>query len=187
LEFLPIERLKHQLDVNVVGQIAVTQAFLPLIRKSKGRVIMMSSIAGRTALPFVGPYCASKSALEALTDALRMEVKRSGIKVSIIQPGKVKTPIWQKSIDAIDGLIEKFPPAAHQHYQKAFEKLRRRSIQSGDRGIDPNVVVMAVLDALTSPRPRTRYLVGPDAKLRVFLEWLPDEVRDMLILSQIGP
>ena len=97
LEFLPLSELRKQFEVNVLGQIAVTQAFLPLLRQARGRIVNMSSIAGRVAFPYIGPYSASKYALEAISDALRIELLPWGISVSVIEPGDVATPIWKKS------------------------------------------------------------------------------------------
>jgi NAD(P)-dependent dehydrogenase (short-subunit alcohol dehydrogenase family) len=110
LEFIPIDELRHQLEVNVIGQVAVTQALLGLLRRGKGRVVNIGSIGGRVALPFVGPYAASKIALEALTDSLRRELRRTGVEVSIVRPGGIATPIWDRGIGAADQIREQMPP-----------------------------------------------------------------------------
>ncbi len=99
LEFIPLDELRRQLEVNVVGQVAVTQAFLPQLRRSRGRIVFVGSIAGRSALPFLGAYAASKHALEALADTLRVELRPFGIDVSLVEPGTIRTPIWEKSAE----------------------------------------------------------------------------------------
>ncbi len=96
LEFLPLDQLRHQLEINLVGQVAVTQAFLPALRAGRGRIVNVSSIGGRVALPMVGAYNASKFALEAVSDSLRREIRPHGVDVIVVEPGGVKTPIWKK-------------------------------------------------------------------------------------------
>src|SRR6266699_1245214 len=185
LEFLPIDELRRQFEVNVIGQIAVTQAFLPLLRKGHGRIINMGSLAGKSALPFTGPYCASKFAMEALTDSLRMELLPWNIPVSIIEPGSVTTPIWQKSLAAGERVAGMLPPQARELYGHAIDSMG--NIVSNIRKTAPNngvpadVVARAVEHALTAKKPRTRYLVGSAALLRVVLGILPDRTRDRLI------
>lgn len=184
LEFVPLDELRRQLEVNVVGQLAVTQALLPLLRRGRGRIVNIGSIGGRTTLPLLGPYSASKYAMEALTDALRLELKPWGIAVSIVEPGTIRTPIWDRSLAAGDELLDRLPPETLQRYGRLIEAVRRRALASARRGTPPEAVADAVVHALTSPRPRTRYLVGRDARLRLALQQcLPDRVRDRLILS----
>ncbi len=182
LEFLPIGDLRRQLEINVVGQIAVTQAMLPLLRAARGRIVNMGSIGGRMATPFVGAYAASKFALEALTDALRVEVRPWGIHVSIIEPGAIATPIWQKSALEGERLQQALPPEATQLYGKALEALRKGAARAERDAIAPDAVVAAVVHALTAPRPRTRYIVGRRAKLQAAIaRWVPDRARDRLL------
>lgn len=177
LEFLPPEELTHQLDVNVVGQLRVTQAFLPALRKRKGRIVLMGSIAGRSSLPFLGAYAMSKFALEAMADALRVELEPSGMHVSIVEPGTIATPIWSKPQRATDAL----PPEAAELYGERIARFRALAAKRSARGVDAEVVARAVEHALTATPPRTRYLVGPDAKRRARLQRLPDRLRDRLL------
>ena len=187
LEFLPIERLRTQLEINVIGQIAVSQAFLPLLRRCKGRVINMSSVSGQLATPFLGPYSASKFALEALTDALRGELKPWGIKVISIQPGAIATPIWQKSLALSDDISAELPPRAFKLYGDTFNNVIDTVKKTQARGIPAEKVSQAVAHALTAQRPKTRYLVGADARLGAILaKWVPDRLRDWLILEYGG-
>jgi len=173
LEFLPPDDLRRQLDVNVIGQVAVTQAFLPALRRTRGRVVFMGSIAGRSALPFLGAYAASKHALEAVADSLRVELRPFGIAVSIVRPGSIKTPIWTR---------ERPDPSeeAMVLYGKRIEAFRRIALKRGAAGAPPEAVAKVVEDALTAERPKTRYLVGRDAKLRAGFERLPDRLRDRI-------
>jgi NAD(P)-dependent dehydrogenase (short-subunit alcohol dehydrogenase family) len=147
----------------------------------------MGSIAGRMALPFIGPYSASKFALEAITDSLRIELAQWGIAVSIIEPGAVKTPIWEKSRVAAGTLARNFPPQAFELYAPAITAYRIAVEKTAGAGIEPEVVVHAVEHALTAKKPKTRYLVGRKAKLRAFLKKiLTDRMLDRLVLRNIG-
>lgn len=181
LEYLPIEQLQKQFEVNVTGQIRVTQAFLPLIRKGKGRIVNMGSIAGKSTLPFTGPYNASKHAFEALTDALRMELYPWGIHVAIIEPGVISTPIWQKSIQSSDEVIEQFSAEANDRYAHQLDFVRQYALKAGKRGSSPEKLIQAIAHALTAKRPKTRYVVGFDAKLRLLLERMPDRWKDWIV------
>ena len=182
LEVIPLSQLRKQLEVNVIGQIAVTQAFLPLLRRGRGRIVNMGSIAGRGTIPLLGPYSASKYALEALTDALRMELRPWGIQVSIIEPGAIATPIWDKSTKEAENLEASASEEAKALYGEAVIRIREAIAQAAQRAIPPDAVVQAVHHALTAARPRTRYLVGTDAKLRAWMvKWLPDRVQDRLL------
>jgi NAD(P)-dependent dehydrogenase (short-subunit alcohol dehydrogenase family) len=179
LEIVPIAELRHQLDVNVVGQVAVTQAFLPALRRRRGRIVFIGSIAGRSALPFLGPYAASKHALEAIADSLRVELRPFGIRVSIVEPGTIKTAIWTRSAARADELIATLPDnRLDELYGDRIDAFRRIAMQRGNAGAPAETVASVVVDALTATRPRSRYLVGRDAKLRAGFERLPDRLRD---------
>ncbi len=182
LEFLDTADVRRQLDVNVIGVIAVTQAFLPLLRRGKGRIVNMSSISGRIALPFLSPYAASKFALEAISDSLRVELRPWGISVSVVEPGDVATPVWDKSLAVIDDLLKKVPPQALELYGSVVEPIR---VMFKPHGIAPEQVAQIVAHALTARRPRTRYLVGQDAKALALLALLPDRIRDWTIARRL--
>jgi len=187
LEFIPLSGIGRQFEVNVLGQIAVIQAFLPLLRKARGRIVNMGSIAGRMASPFIGPYAASKYALEAITDALRLELLPWGITVSIIEPGSVATPIWGKARAAAGKMAHDFPPRARELYGPAINAHRSAAEKSARAGIDPDIVARAVEHALFAKKPKTRYLVGRGARLRAFLKRvLPDRLLDRLVLRHMG-
>ena len=187
IEFLPLTDLRRQLEINVVGQVAVTQAFLPLIRAGRGRIVNMGSIAGRMATPFTGAYAASKFALEAITDALRLEVAPWGISVSIVEPGAVATPIWEKSARTAEAMLGSVQPEALVLYAEAIEAVKRTAADAAKRAVDPVDVARIVEHALTATRPRTRYVVGREAKFRAAMALLvPDRVRDNLVAKAMG-
>jgi NAD(P)-dependent dehydrogenase (short-subunit alcohol dehydrogenase family) len=182
LEVIPLAALRRQLEVNVVGQIAVTQAFLPLLRAARGRLVNMGSIAGRSTMPLMGAYSASKYALESVTDALRLELQPWGISVSIIEPGAIATPIWEKSLKLGNELESSVGIEARALYEESSRRVRDAVDHAAKRAIPPEAVVRAVLHALTAPRPKTRYLVGADAKIRaLILKSLPDRAQDWLL------
>jgi len=182
VEFLPLPELRRQLEINVVGQVAVTQAFLPLIRAARGRIVNMGSIAGRLATPFSGAYGASKFALEALTDALRLELAPWGISVSIIEPGAVATPIWEKGKKNGAAMLAAAPPEALVLYAEALEAFKRTSEHAAKNAADPMDVARAVEHALTAAKPKTRYVVGRQARIGAAMALLvPDRMRDTMV------
>jgi NAD(P)-dependent dehydrogenase (short-subunit alcohol dehydrogenase family) len=187
LEFMPIDELRRQLEINLVGQVAVTQAFLPLLRRAKGRVVNIGSVGGKVALPFVGAYAASKFAMEAVSDSLRRELRPWGISVSLLEPGSVSTPIWEKGIRTGQEVLDRLPPEAHTLYGEAVAALQKVAGETAERGVAPLVVAKVVEHALTSPRPKTRYAVGRDAKMRIALtRVVPDRTMDRLIARAMG-
>jgi len=180
LELVPLDELRRQLEVNVVGQIAVLQAVLPALRAARGRVVLMGSIGGRSALPFLGPYAASKHALEAFADVLRVELEPWDIPVSIVEPASVKTAIWTKGASQAEAMQEGIAPDAAALYAERVGRFREVALKRGP-GIDPDVVAKAVEHALTASRPKARYVVGRDAHLRAWIERLPTRLRDRVL------
>jgi NAD(P)-dependent dehydrogenase (short-subunit alcohol dehydrogenase family) len=186
LEFLPIEDVRRQLEVNLLGPIVVTQAFLPLLRRARGRIVNMSSISGRIAAPLLGPYAMSKFALEAFSDALRRELHSFGMHVSAIEPGAIRTPIWDKGLESARERVQTWPPRARELYSDLIEYLRTSARDLRDRAAPPERVARAVHHALIAKRPRTRYVVGRDARLGIRLaSLLPDRVFDALMRRRI--
>ena len=187
LEAIPLPDFRRQLDVNVIGQLAVTQAFLPLIRQARGRIVNMGSIAGRSTIPMMGAYSASKFALEAMTDALRLEVQPWGIQVSIIEPGAITTPIWTKSAEDAAGREAVMGTDLRRLYEPTVAAVRKVVDEAAKRAIPADVVAKAVEQALTVPVPKTRYLVGTDAKIRAFIgQILPDRIMDRLLTAVLN-
>ena len=187
LEALPLEDLRRQLEVNVVGQVAVTQVFLPALRKARGRIVLMSSVGGRLSVPFMAPYHVSKWGLEAIGDALRLELRPWGIEVVLVEPGAIATPFWQKGQDAADELEGRIDPEVRERYSTQIEAVRNAARESEAEGIPPERVAEVVAEALTADRPKTRYLVGKDAKLNARVRKLaPDRVFDRLLSRELG-
>ncbi len=190
VEYVPIDECA-QLEVNVIGQVAVTQAFLPRCAQARRpRIVNVSSIGGRIALPLAGPYAASKFALEAVSDSLRRELRAKGVDVSLIEPGGVKTPIWEKGTATAEpssrGDAARGPRAP---YGKLEEGLRKevRAIAT-KTGMEPSAVAEAIGTRVTADKPKTRYLVGRDAKLRwAIAKRLPDRAFDTLIARALPP
>jgi NAD(P)-dependent dehydrogenase (short-subunit alcohol dehydrogenase family) len=183
LEFLPLDQLRQQLEINLIGQVAVTQALLPALRAGRGRIVNVSSIGGRVALPLMGAYNASKFGLEAVSDSLRRELLSHGVDVVVIEPGGVKTPIWKKGNELATEMMRDMPDEAGRLYGKLIDALRRRTVKiAEEQGIEPRAVAEAIGTAMTAKRPRARYLVGRDARLRApAAAVLPDRVMDRLV------
>jgi NAD(P)-dependent dehydrogenase (short-subunit alcohol dehydrogenase family) len=187
LEAVPIPDLRRQFEVNVIGQVAVTQAFLPLIRQARGRIVNMGSIAGRAAMPLMGPYSASKFALEAITDALRLEVQQWGIHVAIVEPGAIATPIWEKSGKDAADMEHATSRELRTLYADVISGVREVVRKAAERAISPDVVAQVVEEALTATRPKTRYLVGADARFRALMvQLLPDRLSDRLLIRVLN-
>jgi NAD(P)-dependent dehydrogenase (short-subunit alcohol dehydrogenase family) len=170
LEDLPPDELRRQLEVNVVGQLAVTQAVLPALRAARGRIVIMGSIGGRSALPFLGGYAMTKFALEAMADSLRLELAADGIEVALVEPGNIATAIWTKPQPLDDRVSDR--------YQARIERFRQVAVARSSKAAPVDLVAQAVEQALTASRPKTRYVVGRDAKIRAAIERLPDRMRD---------
>jgi NAD(P)-dependent dehydrogenase (short-subunit alcohol dehydrogenase family) len=186
LEYLSADRLRHQLEVNVVGLHAVTQAFIPLIRQGHGRIVHIGSIAGKIASPFTGAYAASKHAVEALTDALRLELAPEGIHVSVVEPGQIRTPIWDKGLREFDAISSQIPADGMRRYRGRLQALHHILERARTRATPPDAVADAVLHALGSMAPRTRYVVGGDARVRLWLtRLLPDRILDLVVLRAL--
>jgi NAD(P)-dependent dehydrogenase (short-subunit alcohol dehydrogenase family) len=175
LEMLPTEKLAEQLDINVLGVHRVTRAALPMLRASKGRIVMVSSVMGRTAMPFAGPYAASKYALEGYTDSLRRELKGT-IKVITIAPGSVITPIWDKTFDTnLDESVSETYP------REELERLLRFFYKTGQRGVTATKVATSVADALELPWTFPRWIVASTPLMHWLLDVLPLPISDWLI------
>jgi len=184
LEYLAPEDLRQQLEVNVIGLHAVTSAFLPLVRLGRGRIVHIGSISGRLASPLIGAYTASKHAVEALTDVLRLELAPEGIHVAVIEPGQVRTPIWTKGLSNFDAFAARLPPEGATRYGGRLKVLQRILERAPLHSSPPEAVARAVSHALESARPRTRYVVGRDARIRLWLSHLlTDRAMDALILA----
>ncbi len=182
VEAVAMDVLRQSFEVDVFGQIAVIQAFLPLIRRVHGRIVNMGSVGGHITMPFGGVLCGSKSAFGSLSDALRLELYPFGIHVCLVEPGAISTPAVEKTLGDVEGAIESFPPEDARRYGPMFREFARRSYERESNGSPPEVVARAVHHALTARRPRARYPVGKHAKLLSTLpRVLPDRLLDPLL------
>jgi NAD(P)-dependent dehydrogenase (short-subunit alcohol dehydrogenase family) len=186
VEAVPLDDFRQQLEVNVTGQVAVTQAFLAMIRGARGRVVFISSIGGRGGLQFLSPYNASKAALAAIGDSLRQEMRPFGVGVSIVEPGSIATEIWGKGDDQAQRLSEALDPEVLALYGERIDRMRALAAKTGATGLPAEAVAEVVEHALTTPRPRARYVVGRDAKVQAAARRvLPHRAMDRLIEREI--
>jgi NAD(P)-dependent dehydrogenase (short-subunit alcohol dehydrogenase family) len=186
LECLPIDELRRQFEVNVIGQVAVTQAFLPLLRKARGRILTTGSIAGFFASPALGAYSMSKHAIEAFSDALRRELRPWGIEVSLLEPGAVATEIWRKGTTEIDARMRQPTLGILENYGGLVSGMRKLAERTGRSAAPTEVVTRDVVHAFTASRPRTRYLMGSGATARKWISRLPDRWVDALVARVTG-
>jgi NAD(P)-dependent dehydrogenase (short-subunit alcohol dehydrogenase family) len=186
VETMDLDVLRNVLEVNLVGQVAVTQAFLPQIRKVPGTIVFIASIGGRIASPFMSPYNTSKFAVEALGESLRQEVAPWGIDVAVVEPGSIDTPIWKKGAETIEDQFAKMPPNTKRLYGKQLKRMDEVLTETANRGIAPEKVAKVIHTAISSENPKHRYLVGRDAKIAARLKGtLPDRTFKKLIDRQV--
>jgi NAD(P)-dependent dehydrogenase (short-subunit alcohol dehydrogenase family) len=185
LELISPEDMRKQFDVNVLGQVAVTQAMLPALRAAHGRVAFMSSVGGRVAMAFTAPYAASKHALEAIGDALRVELASSNVQVTLVEPGSVATPIWEKARETGQQLT--VPPNLQQQYGHVPAAMDKTLKDTAKRGVPPEQVAATIETALTAKRMKSRYVVGRDARAMIIARrLLPDHVFDRVAKRALG-
>ena len=177
-EQTPVDVIDNLFRVNVLGVISTTQRFLPLLRQARGRIVNISSVNGRLSFPFTSFYSASKFALEALSDSLRVELQPWGISVSVIEPGATRTDMRSRGVFQWAECRASLAPEESALYEAPYTKLRQLVAQVGPTAADHDHVVQAVHDALTAETPRTRYLAGPDAAEFMRMAALPDLERD---------
>jgi NAD(P)-dependent dehydrogenase (short-subunit alcohol dehydrogenase family) len=182
VEVVPLDEWRRIVDINLLGQVAVTRALLPAVLRARGRVVNMSSIGGRVANPLFGPYSATKFALEAVSDALRREVAAHGVKVVSIEPGGIATPIWDKGLDDGRRIMADMPEEAARRYARLIPAVTKVAERLAREGLPPEAVAEVVGKAVTARRPRARYVVGRDAKIQaIAARLLPDRVLDAVI------
>jgi NAD(P)-dependent dehydrogenase (short-subunit alcohol dehydrogenase family) len=179
LELIPLDQVRRVFEVNLLGVLAVTQAFLPLLRASRGRIVNMSSVAGRDALPFMGPYAASKFALEAVSDSLRRELVPFGVDVIVIEPGSFRTRIWDK-VEAMD-----LSSYAGSPYERVLERFRQMALEGGRKAPSPDAVARAVARALSARRPKARMLVVRYPLVMRLTRLVPTRWMDRLIARAV--
>ncbi|MEV0717483.1 SDR family NAD(P)-dependent oxidoreductase [Asanoa sp. NPDC050611] len=194
VELVPLDTLRQVLEVNVVGQVAVTQAFLPLLRQARGRIVVIGSIGDRMSIPYGGPLGASKAALAMLTEALRQEVAGFGIRVVLLAPASIHTEAVDKVEQGAQRAVVEFPPELRDLYAEPYRGMVRTAMARERAGSPPSVVATVVAKALAERRPRPRYVVGKDAgRLSFVVRWLPIRAQDALrrrifhLTDQRGP
>ena len=185
LEYLPLDDLRRQLEVNVIGALAITQAFLPLLRTTSGRIIFIGSISGRLAVPYIGPYGASKAALRALAGALRVELAPAHVGVVLIEPSSVRTPIWQKGLDGEEQLRRRIGAAGVQIYGRVIDAMVAETRRQDKDGMPVEPVVAAIVRAIEARRPPAEVLVGIRARLGSVVAALPPRLRDRMLVRSL--
>jgi NAD(P)-dependent dehydrogenase (short-subunit alcohol dehydrogenase family) len=187
VEALDLEALRRQLEVNVVGQVAVTQALLPALRAAAGRVVFMSSVSGRVSAPAMTPYTASKFAIEAIADGLRLELRPWGIRVVLVEPGSIDTDLWRGAEAQFDTDVAAMTDEHRQLYSGLLAGMRKMVRATAKRAAPVDRVAAAIVKAVTTERPRTRYVVGTDARGQMLLKAaLPDRAFDALVARMTG-
>jgi NAD(P)-dependent dehydrogenase (short-subunit alcohol dehydrogenase family) len=187
LEYATAEEMREIFEINLFGQIAVTQAFLPLLRRARGRIVNIGSVGSHIAIPFGSLLNASKSAFRSMNDSLRMELRSSGVRVVMVEPGAIKTPAVNKTLGDVDGVIRSLPPAGAAEYSDMLKKAAARAYAMESSGSDPEVVAAVVMEALIKDRPRTHYPAGKHSRVLALLPILiPAALLDVLLLKALG-
>jgi NAD(P)-dependent dehydrogenase (short-subunit alcohol dehydrogenase family) len=184
LEFLPLDQLRAQLEVNLVGQLGVTQAVLPLLRAARGRIVNVSSIGGLVAGPVLGAYHMSKFAMEAMSDTLRRELRHLGVPVTAIEPGAVDTGIWGTGLAHARELAAAAPEESAALYGHLVQRAADDAGTANRRGISPDAVAAVIVDVLAARRPPARRTVGRDARIAAVVRRLPALLLDRLLIPR---
>ena len=177
---------RTQLEVNLFGPVAMIQAFLPLIRHGGGRIVNVGSIGGLLVLPLNGAYSASKFGIRAITDALRLELRQWNIHVSLIEVAPVETAIFGKTYAELDALEQRLGETGYRLYEEQIAAVRKATEKAAADADPPLVIAKAIADALTSDKPKTRYLVGHGGKAVAVAAALPDHLRDRALAHELG-
>jgi NAD(P)-dependent dehydrogenase (short-subunit alcohol dehydrogenase family) len=186
IEFMPLDELRRTIEINLIGQVAVTQACIPLLRKAKGTIVFIASIGGRVASPFMSPYNTSKFAIEALGESLRHELRPWEIDVTVVEPGSIDTEIWSKGNEQIRERLDDMPEDARRLYGRQITRFGEVLNETASRGIPAEKVAEVVHKAIASDNPKHRYLVGTDAKIGARLKGtLPDRTFSKLAARQM--
>ena len=187
VEMLSLDDLRRQLEVNVVAQVAVTQAMLPALRTARGRIVFISSVSGRVSSPVLTPYTASKFALEAIADGLRVELRPWGIDIVLVEPGSIDTDIWRSGEEQFDSVVAAMTEEHRRLYTELLTGTRKLLASTAKRAAPVDKVSKIVEEAVTTPRPRARYVVGADARIQIALRSLvPARAHDALIARLLG-
>ncbi len=185
LEIIDLEKMRNLFEINVFGLLRTTQVCLPFLRKSRGRIVNISSVSGLTVTPILSPYCASKHCVEVFSDALRMELKPWEIEVALIEPGSIATPIWDKSLHKASQDLGLKNSHEHPLYGSLLQRFEKLAMAIANGASSPELVAKKIEHAMFSAKPKTRYLVGKGAKSAVLQRLLPDRWKDRLILKYL--
>ena len=180
-EALDVDDWRAQFEVNLFAHIAITRALLPALLANNGRVVNVGSIGGRMSSPFIGPYNSSKFAVRAWTDAMRMELAPHGVRVSLIEPGSIDTPLWQKGNELADEQLSKLTDEQQQRYAQQIAGARKAADFAASHGIPPDKCAKVIEHALTARNPKGRYLVGSDARMQAVFSMVPVSVSDRVM------
>ena len=187
VEYSPLDKLREIFEINLFGQIATTQAFLPLIRAAKGRIINTCSVGDHITPPFAGPLASSKAAFASMCAALRLELRSEGIAVCVIEPGAINTPAVQKTLGGVEDTIAGLPAEGAARYGAAMRRMAQVFTEHERAGSPPETVAKVVERALTDQHPQTRYLAGKDSiKLTMLARVLPEKLLDIAVLRNFG-
>lgn len=187
LEFVSPEDLQAIFSVNVFGLVSVTQAFLPHLRLARGRIVNLSSVGGLITIPFGGGLCATKHAVEAISEAMRMELLPAGVNVIIIRPASIHSPAADKLAVDTERVIAALPPEGRDRYEQSLRHFVQRMTEEENAGSPPEVVGETILHALSADHPATHYDVGKGSRILTLLaEWVPDKLRDQILLKKLG-
>ena len=187
VEYTSLEKLREIFEINLFGQIATIQAFLPLIRAAKGRILNAGSVGDHIAPPFAGSLASSKAAFASMSAALRLELRPQGIEVSILEPGAINTPAVEKTLGGIEETIDGLPPEGMALYAEPMRRVASAFTKKEHAGSSPETVAAVVERALTDRYPRTRYPAGKDSlKLSLLARVLPERLMDMAIMREFG-
>jgi NAD(P)-dependent dehydrogenase (short-subunit alcohol dehydrogenase family) len=187
VEGIDVDDLRHQFDVNVVGQVAVTQALLPAIRAATGRIVFVSSVSGRISTPSMGAYCGTKFAVEGIVDALRIELVPWGIKTILVEPNATDTSMWRNAITALDSQEAAMTPEHRNLYAAHTAGMRKAIKPTQKNAVSVDHVARTIELALTSSRPKARYLVGFPSRLQIAMASLiPTPLMDSILARMVG-
>ena len=187
IEAFAIDQWRAMFEVNLFGQVAVTQALLPDLIASQGRVVNISSVGGKVAMAAYGPYAATKFALEAVSDSLRRELSPFGVHVIVVEPGAVRTEMLGRAINSAEELMSAMPPEQRQRYGALVHAVNQQAISSTKSGVPAEAAAAVIAKAITARKPRTRYTVGRETALLTVVRFLPDRILDRVLAAALRP
>ncbi len=186
-EVFPIDEWRRLFEVNFFGHIMMTQALLPALIRSKGRVINISSVGGKIAMATYGPYAGTKFALEAVSDSLRREIAGLGVKVIVVEPAAVQTQIGAQAIATAHRIAATMTPEQDQRYGALVHAVTGQAASAMESGVSADVAAQVLAKAVTARKPRTRYTIGREGALLPLLTMMPDRMLDRVLAAALHP